>query len=137
KAFEQPHDSAGHRFGGLGMGLFISQSIAAQHGTSIQAISRGRDCGSTFRMELRTTNAPQETGDEQALVSTLTTRGLRILLVEDHDNTRQVLTRLLTKSGHLVKAAENVQTAMELAEEHEFDLIISDLGLPDGSGLEL
>ncbi|MGV3531422.1 MAG: response regulator, partial [Chthoniobacteraceae bacterium] len=137
KAFEQPHDAAGHRFGGLGMGLFISQAIAAQHGTNIQAISKGRDCGATFRLELRTTNAPQEASEEEALSTTLTRRGLRILLVEDHDNTRQVLTRLLTKSGHEVKAAENVQTAMELAEEHEFDLIISDLGLPDGSGLEL
>lgn len=137
KAFEQPHDSAGHRFGGLGVGLYISQSIAAQHGTSIQAISRGQDCGSTFRIELRTTNAPQDSGDESAFPDDSTKQSLRILLVEDHDNTRQVLTRLLTNSGHEVKAAQNVQTAMELAEGYEFDLIISDLGLPDGSGLEL
>jgi two-component system CheB/CheR fusion protein len=136
--FEQPHNSVGYRFGGLGMGLFISQAIAAQHGTRIEAISQGRDQGATFRLELRTNHTAQDPREEPAaLGETIAQRGLRILLVEDHENTRQVLTRLLTKSGHSIKAAESVQAAMALAEGHEFDLIISDLGLPDGSGLDL
>lgn len=137
KPFEQPHDAQGYRFGGLGMGLFISQAIAAQHGTQIEALSEGRGQGATFRLELRTTNPSQDTVEETPLGEPMDHRGLRILLVEDHENTRQVLSRLLTKSGHSIKSAESVQAAMALAEDHEFDLIISDLGLPDGSGLEL
>ncbi len=137
KPFEQPHDAEGYRFGGLGMGLFIAQAIAAQHGTQIEAFSEGRDRGATFRLELHTTSVAQNCVAPAALGKTIGHGGLRILLVEDHVNTRHVLERLLTKSGHSIKTADSVQAALELAEDNEFDLIISDLGLPDGSGLEL
>ena len=62
---------------------------------------------------------------------------LRLLLVEDHDATLQVLLRLLTREGHQVTAARSVSEALAAAEEAKFDLVISDLGLPDGTGIEL
>jgi CheY-like chemotaxis protein len=62
---------------------------------------------------------------------------LRILLVEDHENTRVVISRLLTKRGHFVTSAATVQQALELVAGNEFDFIVSALGLPDGSGLQL
>ncbi|RYD73035.1 MAG: response regulator [Verrucomicrobiaceae bacterium] len=62
---------------------------------------------------------------------------LRILLVEDHPNTREVLTRLLKRQGHTVLSAESVESALNVADHNQVDIAISDLGLPDGSGLDL
>jgi CheY-like chemotaxis protein len=62
------------------------------------------------------------------------TRPLRILLVEDHVDTQQVMSRLLASFKHDVKSASSIATALALASTHRFDLVISDIGLPDGSG---
>ena len=62
------------------------------------------------------------------------TRSLRILLVEDHADTQHVMSRLLQSCRHDVKAACSVASALALASQHPFDLVISDVGLPDGSG---
>jgi CheY-like chemotaxis protein len=62
---------------------------------------------------------------------------LRLLLVEDHEPTLQVLSRLLTRAGHHVTTASSVANALALAEIGTFDAVISDLGLPDGTGIEL
>jgi CheY-like chemotaxis protein len=65
------------------------------------------------------------------------TRPLRILLVDDHLDTCTALERLLVRRGHLVAAAHNVRSAMEAAARSSFDLLISDIALPDGTGTEL
>ena len=57
--------------------------------------------------------------------------------MEDHPDTLNVLARLLQKWGHVVTTAGTVKTAKELADSQKFDLLISDLGLPDGSGLDV
>jgi CheY-like chemotaxis protein len=62
---------------------------------------------------------------------------LRILVVEDHDDTRRVVGNLLTHSGHHVAAAGCIDTARKLLTEESFDVILSDIGLPDGSGYAL
>ena len=61
----------------------------------------------------------------------------RILLVEDHEPTRTTLSRLLRNRGHKVHVAETVGAAKALAATEQFDLVVSDLGLPDGSGHDL
>jgi CheY-like chemotaxis protein len=65
------------------------------------------------------------------------TRPLRILLVEDHKDTLRSLKFLLTRLGHQVLTAENMIEALRVADTEQFDLLLSDIGLPDGSGLEL
>ena len=60
-----------------------------------------------------------------------------MLLVEDHDDTRAVLARLLTSFGCVVTAAGSVKEAVETAERQTFDLLLSDIGLPDGSGTDV
>jgi CheY-like chemotaxis protein len=127
----------GYRFGGLGLGLFISKAVLERHGGSIDAFSEGADEGATFVIELPVLTATEPPADAAPLRDILVVRPLCILLVEDHANTREVMTRLLTKRGHTVRAAESMQTAFELVATNQFDLIISDLGLPDGSGLDL
>lgn len=64
-------------------------------------------------------------------------RSLKILVVDDHDDTSRVLARLLQGGGHQVQTAEGVNTALQAANREPFDLVISDIGLPDGTGLEL
>ena len=62
---------------------------------------------------------------------------MKILLVEDHDDTRLVLTRLLDRFGHGVTSAGNVADARRLLHETNFDILLSDIGLPDGTGFGL
>jgi CheY-like chemotaxis protein len=63
--------------------------------------------------------------------------GRRILIVDDHRDTLRSMQLLLTRLGYQVLAAENMADALRIAEEEEFDILLSDIGLPDGSGLEL
>jgi CheY-like chemotaxis protein len=62
---------------------------------------------------------------------------MRILVVEDHQDTRQVLTRLLTQWGYDVAPAETLQSGLNLLESEPFDAILSDIALPDGTGYAL
>jgi len=65
------------------------------------------------------------------------TRSLRILLVEDHADTRRTLSRLLSHFGHDISVAESTQTALDIVKVKQFDVVLSDIGLPDGSGYDV
>jgi CheY-like chemotaxis protein len=60
-----------------------------------------------------------------------------VLVVEDHDDTLRSMKLLLTRLGYEVLAAENMTEALRIARQQHFDILLSDIGLPDGSGLEL
>nr|MDQ3314257.1 response regulator [Verrucomicrobiota bacterium] len=64
-------------------------------------------------------------------------KSFRILLVEDHEDTNRSLTQLLRRRGYHVRPAYNIAKALEVATEHEFDVLVSDIGLPDGTGVDL
>jgi PAS domain S-box-containing protein len=140
-AFEQGDNTVTQRFGGLGLGLAIGRSLAEAHCGKLRASSPGIGQGATFTLELPTVESPTRPL-EDASPNTGTSEArfagpLRILLVEDNLDTLRVMDRLLTKKGHAVISADSVQAALRLAQGHEFDLLISDLGLADGSGLDL
>ena len=151
RAFEQSERSVKSGYGGLGLGLAITKGLVEAHGGTITAWSGGRGTGATFQIILKTTApstvprgqdvpTPAEPRNSPASVSSgsnAKSTGLRILLVEDHRDTRQVLERLLTRFGYHVYTAKDVRTARECACASKFDLMISDIGLPDGSGLDL
>jgi len=138
ESFEQVERTRAARFGGLGLGLSISRSIVIAHGGEIWAESPGPNLGATFHVRLPlcqpvsssllTTDAPSASPP---------VRGLRILLVEDHADTRKILQWVLKGKGHSVETAGSADEALALAGRQEFDLLISDLGLPDLSGTEL
>jgi len=142
-AFEQAERSLTRQFGGLGLGLTISKALVEMHGGSIEVDSAGRGRGATFRIRLPRIAAdttPTTTLQPHAAApaeSPSTARPLRILLVEDHVDTVRIMSRLLAAEGHHVQAAGDVATGLNLARQHPFDLLLSDLGLPDGSGLDL
>jgi len=148
KAFEQSERSVKSGYGGLGLGLAISKALVEAQGGSITARSGGHGLGATFEVTLHTTSAaaalpssepspitPPPITPPSALVTARPP--LRILLVEDHTDTRQMLERLLKRYGYQVDTAEDVRTARERIQNMKFDLLVSDIGLPDESGLDL
>lgn len=136
-AFEQGDPEVTRQFGGLGLGLAISKHLMELHGGSIVAHSAGENLGSTFTLRLKTIAAPAARTQSKVPPKKLATRPLRILLVEDHDDTRRKMERLLTTMHHEVDAASNARVALSKAASREYDLVISDLGLPDVSGFDL
>jgi PAS domain S-box-containing protein len=141
-AFEQGDAAVTRQFGGLGLGLAISRSLAEAHGGRLSAASEGRGRGSTFTLELLTVPEPAAPGSSDGEAPDGGASGkagpLHILLAEDNADTLRVMARLLRLRGHRVATADGVEAAL-LAEQAEgpFDLVISDIGLPDGSGLDL
>src|SRR6266403_3206473 len=135
--FEQGNRSLERRFGGLGLGLAISKSLAQAHGGTLTAQSDGRDRGSTFLLSMQTTSPAEGLAVPARASGERSRQGLRILLVDDHQDTCAALEKLLVRRGHLVAATHNVRSAMEAAARNRFDLLISDIALPDGSGMEL
>ncbi len=132
-----------HQFGGLGLGLAISRTLVELHHGSIAAESAGLGSGSAFVIELPVL-APSVPGQPRSgALGSRKSNGanpataLSILLVEDHESTRVALKRLLTVRGHHVALASQVAEACEVAKERAFNLLISDIGLPDGSGYDL
>jgi signal transduction histidine kinase/ActR/RegA family two-component response regulator len=135
--FEQGERSFQRRFGGLGLGLTISKSLAQAHGASLIAKSEGLNHGATFLLTMKTAELdkiePPRAAEPQA-----PPRALRILLVDDHPDTCAALERLLKLRGHTVTAAHDMRGALAVAGDGDsFDLLISDVGLPDGNGMDL
>lgn len=137
-AFAQGEAST-RRGGGLGLGLAISRSIVAAHGWHLTAASEGRDRGATFCVEMGCVPAPVATAPIRTLHSqpARAPRALRILLVEDNRDTLRYLSWTLSQRRHTVSTADRIATARAIASAESFDILISDLDLPDGSGLEL
>ena len=138
-AFEQGDVRAARQQAGLGLGLAISKRLAEAHGGTITASSAGRGRGATFAVEfpavdeaVRAAPAPQRPAGPRAAA-----RPLNVLLVEDHEPTLRVMERLLRRIGHRVTGVTSVASATAAARQDGFDLLISDLGLPDGSGLDV
>ncbi len=137
-AFEQGGRAITSQYGGLGLGLAISKRVIDLHGGSIVARSEGRGHGATFTVTLQAMETSLLGGASSQLpVEHLPPQPAAILLVEDHEDTARVLRRILEHAGYLVAHAESVARARELAGTTSFDLVISDLGLPDGNGTDL
>jgi signal transduction histidine kinase/ActR/RegA family two-component response regulator len=137
-AFEQTGERVTRQFGGLGLGLAISKALVDAHGGELAATSEGKGKGATFTIRLSTVPAPVETvAPAEGAGEQAPARRLRLLLVEDHRDTATVMSRLLRALGHEVTVAESVAGAVAAARVGAVDLVLSDLGLPDGSGLDL
>src|SRR5205814_9862115 len=111
--FEQGERAFQRRYGGLGLGLAISISLAQAHGGTLIARSEGRDRGSTFILTMKTVPPPPRIVKFTSPVAE--SRPLRILLVDDHQDTCIALERLLVRRGHLGAAAHTVRSALEAA----------------------
>jgi CheY-like chemotaxis protein len=138
-AFEQGAARGARQFGGLGLGLAISRSNAEAHGGRLSASSAGPGLGATFALTLAAVPAPATLPRDSSgrFPHDPPRSTLRILLVEDNVDTLQVIAQLMRRHGHRVTAASSVGSALKAAARDEFDIVVSDIGLPDGSGLDL
>jgi CheY-like chemotaxis protein len=133
-AFEQVDT---HHATGLGLGLAICKALAGLHGGSIEADSAGLDRGSTFAVTLPARVGPSVASPKPAAPSVTSPLPLRLLVVEDHSDTARTLRQLLLRRGYEVRSAESVKSALAIAQEFPFDVLVSDIGLPDGTGMDL
>jgi CheY-like chemotaxis protein len=107
------------------------------HGGTIRAESDGQGRGTVFHICLPTTDAAPPSPDSPTRVPLAAVRGKTILVVEDHEDTRRALARALRRRGFGVTAAGSVAAACEQYAAAPADLVICDIGLPDGTGWEL
>jgi signal transduction histidine kinase len=133
-AFEQAGRT---QLGGLGLGLAISKALVEAHHGSISAESQGRDSGATFTALFPTCERNAIPESSEAPHSTAKRRSVRLLLVEDHEDTNRSLTRMLRRRGYEVHPANDIRSALDIAARKQFDVLVSDIGLPDGSGIDL
>ena len=137
-AFEQGGRRTTSQYGGLGLGLAISKRVIDLHSGSLTAASAGSGLGATFTVTLKAMETSLLEGPIVYLPAEMRARSAaEILLVEDHEDTARVLRRILERAGFAVAHANSLRVANELARERRFDLVISDVGLPDGTGLDL
>ena len=156
--FEQGERTVTRKFGGLGLGLSIAKSLVDMHKGTLTAASDGSGKGASFVLTLGAVSGIAEDGPAPGLVLDApaagarpatrpapgggdagvkpgeTPKGGQILLVEDHEDTRRIVAKILGSFGYSVKTAGSVAEAMELADREHIDLLVSDIGLPDGSG---
>lgn len=142
----QPFEQGDHQLvretGGLGLGMALSKALLDAQAGEIEASSPGPNLGSTFRVSMRTVRAPSGSSPQQTVGTDRAdakrpARQLRILVVEDHQDTAEVLVRLLVGLGHEARASHSLAEALRAIRESEFDLVLSDIGLPDGTGIDL
>ena len=142
-AFEQGQADITRRFGGLGLGLTISKALIDAHDGKIHVQSPGKDQGSTFSVELNTVLAPvgrDGDGQDQPVdrePKQFVPTHRRVLLVDDHYDTCIGMKRMLERHGYEITVAHTAEQAVEKVRTEEFDLLISDIGLPDRSGYDL
>lgn len=143
--FSQADGSAARTFGGLGLGLSIVKDLVELHAGTISAHSAGKGHGSSFVVRFPIAPVPSIASDGKTmgvwegdvLPGRTEIGGVRVLIVDDHDDVLEAGRRLLTDCGAVVEVARSGQEALNWLEKASFDVLLSDLGMPGMDGYQL
>src|SRR5262249_58112345 len=145
--FRQQDSSSTRKQGGLGLGLSIVRHLVELHGGTVEVDSEGIDRGATFTLKLPVLPTEQQTPEgknehnlsEGPTSSNYLTRldGLRVLVVDDAEDARELITTILTHQKADVRTASSVSEALQVLPEWRPDVLVSDIEMPDADGYSL
>ena len=138
--FRQADSASTRNFSGLGLGLAIVQHLTQLHDGAIAVTSPGKDRGSTFSVELPLSSDTEMLPGEPVrdnLASAKKLTGIRVLAVDDEADSLSLVAFILEQEGAKVTTATSATEAMKILSESTFDLLISDIGMPEVNGYEL
>jgi PAS domain S-box-containing protein len=144
--FRQRDASPSRKHGGLGIGLALVKELAELHGGEVSAHSDGEGRGATFVVRLPLAPAPVAQPRTRVITPVRLTTvsndaaplgGVRVLLVDDDADTLDVIQRMLQLRGAVVIGAETVDEALRHLDASSFDVVLSDIGMPNRDGFEL
>jgi PAS domain S-box-containing protein len=149
--FRQADSSIQRKHSGLGLGLAIVRHLVELHGGEVSVESAGLGRGATFTVKLPVTATPSaDLGvpkEVQAVAirspqsafkeGTVRLSGLKVLVVDDEADARSLLTAILNQSGAETKTAGSISEALSVLNNWRPDVLVSDIGMPDGSGYDL
>ncbi len=134
--FAQADTTLSRSEGGLGIGLTLVEQLVALHGGTVSATSPGEGQGSVFTVELPAAPPPDD-APQRPCRESAPRCPLRVLIVEDNANNREMLQALLEMEGHEVATAEDGARGLELIEFQKPDVALVDIGLPEIDGYEV
>jgi len=133
--FRQADSATTRRYGGLGLGLAIVHDLVLLHGGDVEVHSRGIDQGATFVVMLRAVDAPVTVADRRSRArNTASLAGHSIMLLEDHEDSRELLVEALRRSGAAVAAFGAASDAFAALDRVRPSVIVADIALPDEDG---
>jgi signal transduction histidine kinase/CheY-like chemotaxis protein len=145
--FRQADGSTTRAHGGLGLGLAVVRHLVEQHGGTVSAQSAGERQGATFMVSLPIAAVNEQPEKAEGVASQVSDgaqpdgsgvlRGVRVLVVDDHTDAREVLSLVLTRAGAEVVTAGSAATALETFARNKPDVLVSDIGMPEDDGFTL
>ena len=140
--FRQADSTTTRVHGGVGLGLSIARQLVEAHQGTISVASDGKDCGSTFTVRLPMVSRRPETAEnapasESKPPGGVRLDGIRVLVVDDEQDSREVMAHTLEDCGASVSLAGNAREALAILEESEMDVLLADIAMPDQDGYSL
>jgi len=135
--FTQAESGTRRSHGGLGLGLAIVKHLVEMHDGSVAASSAGEGCGATFTVLLPRHVEPTEAHGASFLITSPSLEGVRVLLVDDEPDARELLTAVLVRDGAQVATASGTTEALALLAKWRPDILVSDIGMPTSDGYDL
>ncbi|HEY9858910.1 MAG TPA: PAS domain-containing protein [Candidatus Obscuribacterales bacterium] len=142
ESFRQEDGRTTRKFGGLGLGLAIVRQLTELHGGTVRAQSLGEGAGATFtiRLPLMKTQSlgfGDANSTDMASNETLLLQGIRVLVVDDEPDMRELIVTILEQAGAIAQMAASASEALAVLDQFQPMLLVSDIGMPETDGYEL